>query len=442
MNARIAAILKDRISQFTYVDRIAGMVRTAQMERAGQVVKLPVAIDVDDDLACDASTLRDMVPDEAYACMVYFEDRGFQRITSRTRGTSFRSSIRLVCWVNTAKFGGDHMAGERIMQQFLSEVHQPGPVNTDTLVGLRTTAETSPEHGGGLFSAYTYPESSRQYLLWPFDAFAIDIAAEYRLRPGCEEEPVPGNDSCWTPPTTKRRRNPSEFTCEELQDPETGLTAEQLGPDCLDCEGGGGPCDPVTVNRDGVFFQSVPSGGTVNVPSDCPAPTPTTVNGVTSDTPTITVLQGGVEVGTLNPATGVHTVPEPEACDPRIELRLNGGDPFKGLNLECGLNEVDIAVTTVGGNAIGEYDPVDNRIEVRPGQVQLQDSAANPIGALVNVKPESTGNTITAPDTIIEDQDGNPIDTVLAGGTYQVIVVSGIDGGASNTTYTNSIIQP
>lgn len=500
MNARIASILKDRISQFTYVDRIAGMVRTAQMERAGQVVKLPVAIDVADDLACDASTLRDMVPDERYACIVYFEDRGFQRITSRTRGTSFRSSIRLVCWVNTAKFGSDPMAGERIMQQFLAEVHQPGPVNTDTLVGLRTTAETSPERGGGLFGAYTYPEISRQYLLWPFDAFAIDIAAEYRLRPGCEEEPVPGDDSCWTPPTTKRRRNPSEFTCEELQDPETGLTAEQLGPECLDCEGG----------------------------AECPA---TTVNGTQSDTPTISVRQGGVEVGTLNPDTGVHNVPECppcppcadgmvtfggqelgsvasggtlaldcdtlldaayvtdggsvtgtyfidgalngrevyrldsshhleytgtawrlvkpgpdisaavgseqfpwladwsatsidvqqatigtycdqcEPCDPLLDVTLNGGRAFEQIALQCGLNSYDIIVTREDGTPIGEYDPAEARIEVRPGKVQLQDSAANPIGPLVDVEPESTSNTITAPDATVQlrDSAGNPI---------------------------------
>ena len=258
MNARIASILKDRISQFTYVDRLSGMVRVGQMERAGQVLKLPIAIDADDDLACDDSTMRDMVPDERYACMVYFEDRGFQRITSRTRGTSYRSTLRLVCWVNTAKFNGDHMAGERILQQFLGVMHAPSPVNTDTLVGLRTTAETGPERGGSLFGSYTYPESARPFLMWPFDAFAIDIAAEYRLRPGCEEEPVPGDDECWTPPTTRRRKNPSEFTCEELQDPVTGLTEEQLGPGCLDCEGGGLACTvDVVVTVDGVEEQTL-----------------------------------------------------------------------------------------------------------------------------------------------------------------------------------------
>lgn len=43
---------------------------------------------------------------------------------------------------------------------------------------------------------------------------------------------------------------------------------------------------------------------------------PTTVNGTESDTPTILVQQGGVEVGTLAPSTGIHTVPECPDCDP------------------------------------------------------------------------------------------------------------------------------
>jgi hypothetical protein len=43
----------------------------------------------------------------------------------------------------------------------------------------------------------------------------------------------------------------------------------------------------------------------------CP---PTTVNGTESDTPTITVLQGGQQVGTLNPETGVHAI----ECDDEI----------------------------------------------------------------------------------------------------------------------------
>ena len=40
----------------------------------------------------------------------------------------------------------------------------------------------------------------------------------------------------------------------------------------------------------------------------------------------------------------------------------------------------------------------------------------------------------------ITNQDGTEIDTVACGGEYQVIVVSRINGGNSDTTYSNSII--
>jgi hypothetical protein len=42
----------------------------------------------------------------------------------------------------------------------------------------------------------------------------------------------------------------------------------------------------------------------------------------------------------------------------------------------------------------------------------------------------------------IVDQDQNVIATVPCGGNYSVLVFSGIDGGASTTVYTNSIVNP
>lgn len=108
------------------------------------------------------------------------------------------------------------------------------------------------------------------------------------------------------------------------------------------------------VLRDGQPYGSVKAEGSIDVPSDSDCP-PTTVNGVESDTPTITVLQGGVEVGTLNPGTGVHTVPE---CDP-LTVTINGieiaskEDPC-GEEIALGLidiedNNVDFVLT---GNKI------------------------------------------------------------------------------------------
>lgn len=263
MNALLALLLKDRISQFSYVDRLAGMVRAVSREQAGGTITIPVAIAVDDPLACDDSSVRDMVPDERYSCMVYFEDRGMRAIQTRTRGSNYESRLRLVCWVNTAKLNGDPYAGDRILRLFLS-VFPTGVYNDGPFIGLRHVVEAVPERGRSLFSAYTYPDAARQYLLYPFDAFAIDVMTTLRIRPGCEDQVTASDEACWTPPSNLRRRFPREFTCEELTAPITGLTAEQLGAGCLDCSGSA-PCAEATVSINGtqVASDATPCGAAI-----------------------------------------------------------------------------------------------------------------------------------------------------------------------------------
>lgn len=68
----------------------------------------------------------------------------------------------------------------------------------------------------------------------------------------------------------------------------------------------------------------------------------------------------------------------------------------------------------------------------------IYDRCAIP-ASLINV---SNGESPACSPVSIVNQLGTLITTVASGGTYQVIQVSTIDGGASNTTYTNSIIQP
>ena len=334
MNALLALLLKDRISAFTYVDRLAGMVRSVSREQAGgETITIPVAIGVEDPLACGDSSVLDLVPDERYACMVYFEDKGLRAVKTRTRGTSFESRMRLVCWVNTAKLNGDAYAGDRILQQFIASFPS-GLYNDGPFIGIRHTVEAVPERGKALFSAYTYPDAARQYLLYPFDAFAIELLTTLRVKPGCEEEVTAADAACWAPPANRRRRNPSEFSCDELNAPITGLSDAQK--ECIDGCGGGGPCPP------------------------------TTVNGVQSDTPAITVMQGGVEVGVLNPVTGVHTVaecPPTDPCDPLtatlegVEI-INEADPCgAAITLNCS-DPVNLLLISGGTIYDGTYYPI------------------------------------------------------------------------------------
>lgn len=404
MNALIALLLKDRISQFTYVDRLAGLVRAITREQSGGPVTIPVAIDVDDPLACGESTMRDMVPDEAYACMVYFEDKGMRRVQTRTRGISYESRLRLVCWVNTAKLNGDAYAADRILQQFASDLHT-GMYNDGPFIGLRHTVEAVPERGKGLFSAYNYPDSVRQYLLYPFDAFALDILTTLRIKPGCEDVVTASDTACWAPPTTRRRRQPSEFSCDELNAPITGLTDAQK--ECIDGCGDGGEC-PVT-----------------------------TVNGTESDTPTIQVLQGGSPAGTLNPATGVHTVPE---CDTPCDViaaaeaseivtctpDANKPDLYGALTADDAITP-EVIVTALDGAS--KTDAVraiicDPCPDCDDASWTLKDTA----GATLDSGTIASGASadIEAPDGTVNavDFEGDPLGsaTVKSGGTAQLTI--------------------
>lgn len=200
MNQTIAEVLKGRIDGFTWIGRLAGLVRPITKERAGKKITIPVAASVIDRSGCEASdALREMVPDEGYGAMAYFEDGGITSQQSRTRGISWVSHLRLVVWVNTSKLGGDLLVPDLAAQNLVHALTH-GPYNTDSLIGVRHLATGMPVRGAGLFSQYTYPESARQYLLHPFDAFAIDIETRFRIRDGCEEDVASEDISCWTPP--------------------------------------------------------------------------------------------------------------------------------------------------------------------------------------------------------------------------------------------------
>lgn len=262
MNAAIAELLKLRLQPFSYVEKLAGLVRAVSFERSGKVVVIPVGAGVEDPLQCGDAELLDLVPDERYGVIVFFEDRGLVPVRSRTRGLSWTSNLRMVCWVNTTKLGGDLNAGDKVMQQFLQAINH-GPYNVEPFIGVRHRTTGVAAKGATIFGAYTFPESTRQYLLYPFDAFALDIATEFRVKAGCEPV-VDGTDvACWTPPATMRRRHPREFSCEELTDPTNGLTAEQLD-DCLNCSGGG-PCDPAQVSANGGAQFPVASGANLDI---------------------------------------------------------------------------------------------------------------------------------------------------------------------------------
>lgn len=242
----------------------------------------------------------------------------------------------------------------------------------------------------------------------------------------------------------------------------TGTEAADTGWSGTACPPGGGDCDP------------------------------TTVNGTESDVRDISVRRGGVEVGTLAPSTGIHTVPECDPCPPclpstvtlagveivneadpcGVDVALDcadlvdavvvegaGTDAANGLYIRDGINDGLPAYAKQGGTSFDRLQFLGTwAIYYEEGSYYQGDEderhpfpweepnwyTTDGVAPVPTVRQATIGDICRTPcdPVTIEDQDGTPIDSVPSGGTYSVIVVSAIDGGLSNTTYTNSIIQP
>lgn len=203
MNAGIADLLKARIATIGYVDKLAGLVQPVTFQRAGEltnyeiagrsltaqaqskVVTVPIALNVTDPLNCTDEAIRDLVPDERYRMIVYFEDRSGARMVEKQGRWGWESTLRLVAWVNTAKMANVPSAGDLALQAIVKAIESGGTTNSGQYIGVRHTVVGMPPKGAALFSAYTYPEGVRQYLFPPFDSFALDITTRFTLNPDC-----------------------------------------------------------------------------------------------------------------------------------------------------------------------------------------------------------------------------------------------------------------
>lgn len=247
------------------------------------------------------------------------------------------------------------------------------------------------------------------------------------------------------------------------------------GPLCLDDSAFGPVCAAgVVVNSDGTFTLSAPSGGTATLPdvthtdSDgtpvvlpgmvpmvcTPGSTPvaTTVNGVMSNVPDITVVQAGVQVGTLNPATGVHTIPE---CPPgTVNLKNSEGATLDTIDVPCGATVEAVApdgVVTIknsGGMKTGTLDVPSGGAKdalIADYAIELRDTN----GTLISQQsfPYGTTGQVTAPDAIVQLKDsaganlGTPY-PILSGDTSDITVADSVITLPNGSTKNVKATQP
>lgn len=200
MNEIIANIIKSQIEGLAFIDRIAGLVKVVRRQdvsEKGTIVKVfPVDCGVTEK-DCVNSKYTDLVPNSKCKSIHYFEDLG-STLTGQENGRfNFESKIKLVGWLNLKKLGKtdcsvSHLAIAAILKQITSKYFS-SPSNKMSLIQIRCTG-IDPK-SAAIFSKYSYSEEINQYLLFPFDYYAMTFTVVFSVANSCIDEWVASTET-------------------------------------------------------------------------------------------------------------------------------------------------------------------------------------------------------------------------------------------------------
>lgn len=187
MNILIAKIIKDRLSVLPYFDRASGLVQTITKEAdgKGKLTKFPVEVNVGELKSLDA-----MIPDDQIKGMFYLEDGGI-----KSDGNSdWTSDLTLVCWFCPKKIAKEVDA---VSANALADITATfrSFINASPVSRLKVNIVSIPARDVAIFNKYTYSETQTQYLMPPYDFFALKLKCTYRLNNNCIE-PLTAPELC------------------------------------------------------------------------------------------------------------------------------------------------------------------------------------------------------------------------------------------------------
>jgi hypothetical protein len=138
--------------------------------------------------ACMKGGYQDLCPNSKKKSVLYFEDRGLTFDHQEGNHLFYVSSLCLVCWLNLQLIQdvgckkdvtGCGTSGDYVLEVIKKFDYKP--FNSGGLYGIMIHPPTQAERSVDIFSKYTYSEVAIQYLMAPFDYFALDFSVNFMI---------------------------------------------------------------------------------------------------------------------------------------------------------------------------------------------------------------------------------------------------------------------
>ncbi len=193
MNKELSLVLLSKLSGLTYLDHTSGLVqvfeKTIPIDGDSQFTvkkRIPVT-SFATNIECNTSMDQvAMIPDSRYATLLYFEDGGITATVAVRGGIGYESRLRIVCWMNTNMITGnsDMLLSSKAINDILEKLIT-GPFNSPPFTRIIVSVASIPAQDRSIFSPYDYSESETQYLMPPFEFFAIDLNIKFVIPFAC-----------------------------------------------------------------------------------------------------------------------------------------------------------------------------------------------------------------------------------------------------------------
>lgn len=182
----IVNIIKAEISTLSFIDKIGGIVKPLKIKKVlkdSTIEKIiPVCYNTNK-TTCNVSDYLDYCPNTTYKSVSYFEVNEIRELDSTTTYTTFEATVRFTCWLNLPLINQTINPINNIPFEILGVVGKKIS-NSSPFVFAQITGENIVKNED-IFSPYTYDEAENQYLMFPFDFFAVDFTIQFRVPYAC-----------------------------------------------------------------------------------------------------------------------------------------------------------------------------------------------------------------------------------------------------------------
>jgi len=186
MNNKIANILKSYLEDLSWADKVAGLTQVANIRlKEGENItdkSFPISCNVTIEDCEKKGKYDELAPNSKKKSVMFFEDRGGVKL-DHYEGTRiwYRASLRLIVWLNLRKIEGaacDADVSEcGVSGDYVLDVIKHIPYNafdSGGFYGISIEPPEQVERSVDIFGRYTFNEPQTQYLMWPYDYFALD----------------------------------------------------------------------------------------------------------------------------------------------------------------------------------------------------------------------------------------------------------------------------